>query len=272
MKTNKSIILLVTITGTLLICGCEKQDAGTTPETVLDFSASSEAPIDVDILSETIDSASTEIATAPISGQTSATPTPGQASAAPTPEQASAAEPSPQNATPEAQKTDNAAPPAQKSDHAASTVPQTETTASAAVNVTKAFQPNDGWTSDFSFQMPKDWSYTIDENTTDWGFLIQVNNREDASIRIYGQYGTINMEQFYTDAPTDFTTSGGLKGKFYQEKRTGGNGSSYMDGCIVFDLKSYAVSFYMPETVYNEYKDTLLAIFLSIKIEDIFTE
>lgn len=263
IKTKKIMILFVTITGTLLIGGCEKQDAGNTPEAVLDLSASSEAPINVDILSETIDSASTETTTAPISGQTSAAPTPGQAPAA---------EPAPQNAAPEAPKTADTTPVAGKTDNATPAIPETENTTSATVNVTKAFQPNDGWTSEFFFQMPKDWSCTVDENTTDWGFLIQVNNREDADIRIYGQYGTINMDGFYTDAPTDFTTSGGLKGNYYQEQRTGEDGSSYMDGCIVFDSKSYAVSFYMPETVYNEYKDTLQAIFLSLKIDDTFAE
>lgn len=253
MKTKKIMILLVAITGTLFIGGCKKQDAGNAPEAVTNLSASSETPIDVDILSETIDSTSTET-TAPIS------------------EQASTAEPTPQNNASEEPNTADTTPAAGKTDNAMPAIPETENTTSATVNVTKAFQPNDGWTSEFFFQMPKDWSYTVDEDTTEWGFLIQVNNREDATIHIYGQYGTINMDGFYTDAPTDFTTSGGLKGNYYQEKRTGEDGSSYMDGYIVIDSKSYGVSFYMPETVYNEYKDTLHAILLSLKIEDTFAE
>ncbi|MDE6622497.1 MAG: hypothetical protein K2K74_18805 [Lachnospiraceae bacterium] len=265
MKIKIFAILLLTITGTLLIGGCENQDAGSAPETALalDLSASQEEPVKVDILSETIDSTFTE-------------------TAMPIPEQAPAAEPTSQNVAPEAQKADNdatvsqktdpATPAAQKTDNAAPADQKAEDTTSAAtVNVTKTFQPNDGWTSDFSFQIPKDWNCTVDEDAMDWGFLIQVNNQEDASIRIYGQYGTINVGQFYTDAPTDFTTSSGLNGKFYQEKRTGEDGS-FIDGYIVFDLKSYGVSFSMPETVYNEYKDTLQAIFLSIKIENIYTE
>ncbi|MDE5823899.1 MAG: hypothetical protein K2H91_04345 [Lachnospiraceae bacterium] len=145
-------------------------------------------------------------------------------------------------------------------------------TITTTVDVTKAFQPNDGWTSDFFFQMPKDWSYTVDEDTFEWGFLIQVNNQEDSSIRIYGQQGTVNVEQFYTEAPTDFETSSGLKGKYYQEKRTNESDTSYVEGDIVFDLKLYGVHFYMPENVYNEYKETLQTIFLSINIEDIIAE
>ena len=140
------------------------------------------------------------------------------------------------------------------------------------MTVTKTFQPNDGWTSDFFFQIPQDWSYTIDEDTIEWGFLIQVNGQEDASLCIYGRYGTVNVEPFYTDAPADFETSSGLKGRFYQNIHTDEDGTSYIEGDIVFDLRSYGVRFYMPENVYTEYKDTLQAVFRSIKIENIYTE
>lgn len=235
MRKKYITILLLATAGTLLIGGCQQQDTENAPAAVPDLSAPSESPIDVDILSETIDGSFTET------------------SEAPTAEQASTAEPTPRDDAQETRITDNAP-------------------SDATVSVTKAFQPNDGWTSDFFFQLPQDWNYTIDEDTFEWGFLIQVNNQDDASIRIYGQQGTVNVEQFYADAPAPFETSCGLKGKYYQEKRTDENGSSYVEGDIVFDLKLYGVHFYMPETVYAEYKDTLQKIFLSIKIEDIIAE
>lgn len=246
----KNFTILLFAAGVLLIGGCEKQDAETVPETALDLSISSENPIEVDILSETVDNTPAETATDHI------------------PEQIPTAEPEStlQNATPETPKT--------AAD--ASDTWKTETSKISAavdvVDVAKAFQPTDGWTSDFFFQIPKDWSYTIDESSIDWGFLIQVNNQEDSSIRIYGQMGPINVGPFYTDAPTDFKTSNGLKGKSYLEKRTGEDASSYIDGTIVFDNNFYGVSFYMPENVYTEYKDILRTVFLSIKIEDIFAE
>ncbi|MDE7202900.1 MAG: hypothetical protein K2O91_13580 [Lachnospiraceae bacterium] len=250
MKVKNLTILLFTAASALMIGGCTKQNAENAPEAALDLSISSEDPIEVDILSETVDNTPAETATDHI------------------PEQIPTAEPeSPlQNATPETPKT--------AADTSDTRKDETSKISSAVdvVDVAKAFQPTDSWTSDFFFQIPKDWSYTIDETSIDWGFLIQVNNQEDSSIRIYGQMGPINVEQFYTDAPTDFKTSNGLKGKSYLKKLTGEDASSYVDGAIVFDNNSYGVSFYMPENVYNEYKETLQTIFLSIKIEDIFAE
>ena len=237
MRTKNVPILLLAITGTLLIGGCEKQTADSTPGTVPDLTSSSEAPIQVDILSET--------------------------SVDPLPEQDSTTDPTSQDRTQTAPQTDNATPEAPKTD---------SNTAAETVTVTKAFQPNDGWTSDFFFQIPQDWNYTIDEDTIEWGFLIQVSGQEDASLCIYGRYGTVNVEPFYTDAPTDFETSSGLKGRFYQNIHTDEDGSSYIEGDIVFDLRSYGVRFYMPENVYTEYKDTLQAVFRSIRIENTFTE
>ena len=66
-------ILVFAIAGALLISGCEKQDAEDTPATVLDMSASSEAPIDVDVLSETVENVPTETSTTPVSEQTATT-------------------------------------------------------------------------------------------------------------------------------------------------------------------------------------------------------
>ena len=249
MRTKNVPILLLAITGTLLIGGCEKQTADSTPGTVPDLTSSSEAPIQVDILSET--------------------------SVDPLPEQDSTTDPTSQDRTQTAPQTDNATPAAAapKTDNTAAETPKTDSnTAAETVTVTKAFQPNEGWTSDFFFQIPQDWSYTIDEDTIEWGFLIQVSGQEDASLCIYGRYGTVNVEPFYTDAPTDFETSSGLKGRFYQNIHTDEDGSSYIEGDIVFDLRSYGVRFYMPETVYTEYKDTLQAVFRSIRIENTFTE
>ena len=286
MRTKNMSILVFAIAGALLISGCEKQDAEDTPATVLDMSASSEAPIDVDVLSETVENVPTETSTTPVSEQTATTES--------TPQDTTSAGQKSDNASPATQKTDNASSTPQKTDNTTQTAPKmdnpapttqksdntTQTTQksdlatpAATVDVAKAFHPNDGWTSNISFQMPGNWSYTIYEGEPDWGFVIQVNNQENASVDIYGQYGTLNVGDSYTDAPTDFETLSGMKGKFYQEKRTGEDGSSYVGGDILFDTDySYDVRFSMPESVYNEYKDTLQAIFLSIKIENVFAE
>lgn len=284
MRTKNMSILLFAIAGTLLIGGCEKQDAGDTPATVLDMSASSEAPIDVDVLSETVENVPTETPTIPVSEQPATTESTPQNTASAASQNNNATPPKTDNASPTPQKTDNTTQTAPKTDNTTPTTQKTDNTTqeaqksdhtkpAATVTVTKAFHPTDGWTSNISFQMPGNWSYTIYEGEPNWGFVIQVNNQENASVDIYGQYGTLNVGDVYTDAPTDFETSSGMKGKFYQEKRTGEDGSSYVNGDILFDTDySYDVRFSMPESVYNEYKDTLRAIFSSIKIEDIFAE
>lgn len=269
-------ILVFAVAGTLLISGCEKQDTENTPETVLDMSASSEAPIDVDILSETVEGASAETLTTPVPEQTATTESTPQnaASAVSQNDNATQVAPKTDSASSASQKTDNTAPTTQKSDNTTQAAQKSDlATPTATMDVTKAFHPTDGWTSNISFQMPGNWNYTIYEGEPDWGFVIQVNNQENASVDIYGQYGTLNVGDSYTDAPTDFETSSGMKGKFYQKKRTGEDGSSYVEGDIVFDIDySYDAHFSMPESVYNEYKDTLRAIFLSIKIENVFAE
>ncbi len=271
MRTKNVSILLFALTGALLTGGCEKQDTGSTPAAVVDLPASSESPAGADILSETVASPSTELA-APVPGQIPAANPASQETQKTDNETQTASKID--NETPATSNTDNATQTATKTDNT-SQAPQKadNTTPAATVNVTKTFHPNDSWASDFFFQLPEGWSYTVDEDTFDWGFFIQVDNREDASIRIFGQYGTLNVESFYTDAPASFETSGGMKGKFYQRKNSGEDGSPYVEGDIVFDTDySYSVHFSMPENVYNDYKDTLQAIFLSIRIEDIFTE
>lgn len=286
MRRKNISIFLFALAGTLLISGCEKQDTEDTPATVLDMSVSSEAPVDVDILSETVEGASAETFMTPVSEQTATTEVTPQDTTSAVPESdntapaaqktdnTSSANQKTDNSTQTAQKKDDTAPTTQKSGHSTPATQKTDNaTPSATVNVTKAFHPNDGWTSNISFQMPGNWSYTIYEGEPDWGFVIQVNNQENASVDIYGQYGTLNVGDSYTDAPTDFETSSGMKGKFYQEKRTSEDGSSYVEGDILFDTDySYDIRFSMPESVYNEYQDTLRAIFLSIKIENVFAE
>lgn len=279
MRTKNVSILLFALTGALLTGGCEKQDAGSTPATVVDLPASSKSPDGADILSETVASPSTELA-APVPGQIPAANPASQETQKTDNETQTASKID--NTTQAPQKADNTAPAATKDDNVTQPASKTDNTTNqspnnaapaATVNVTKTFHPNDGWASDFFFQLPEGWSYTVDEDTFDWGFFIQVDNREDASIRIFGQYGTLNVASSYTDAPTGFETSSGMKGTFYQRKQSGEDGSPYVEGDIVFDTDySYSVHFSMPENVYNDYKDTLQAIFLSIRIEDIFTE
>lgn len=117
-------ILVFAVAGTLLISGCEKQDTENTPETVLDMSASSEAPIDVDILSETVEGASAEMLTTPVPEQTATTES--------TPQNAASAVSQNDNATQVAPKTDSASSASQKTDNTAPTTQKSDNTTQAA--------------------------------------------------------------------------------------------------------------------------------------------
>lgn len=155
-----------------------------------------------------------------------------------------------------------------KPEQTTTSTPQSENTASATlINITKIFKPDENRTSEISFQMPDNWGYTsYGPSEPDWGFTVQVQNREDAFINIFGQYGTFNPAS--VEEPKDFTTASGLTGKLYPDTYTSDDGVSYINYQIVFDMEFYGVSVNMPKSVYDENEEAIQQLFLSISIKD----
>lgn len=149
---------------------------------------------------------------------------------------------------------------------------QTQLPAPASASVVDVKQTFQGGICVISFQMPEDWSYATDENDVDWGFHIQVQGKEDAFIRIFGQWGTLNVEDFYSNEPESFSSSAGMTGKRYQETRDCGE-ERYVEGDILLDLGlygigSYGISYSMPEAVWNENEEALQELFQSVLIKE----
>lgn len=232
MKMKKTTLLLLLIGSALLAGGCGKQGKNEETEVVFDTLFVSEGQIETNTVPETPVSQPTETEPENVQEQTSDSDT-----------------------------------------HSlSSTGNETQTTSQpAAVTMTgvvETFHPNEEWTSEISFQMPDDWDYIVDDDSTDWGCLVRVQKREDATIRIFGQAGTLNVEGFYTDPPEDFATANGMKGKFYRQKSESEDGLSYISWDVVFDQISYGVDILMPESVYSENSDAIQKLLQSIDIKD----
>jgi len=126
---------------------------------------------------------------------------------------------------------------------------------------------------EISLQMPEDWEYTIwdvEEESTDWGYSVHVDGREDADFQIFGQFGTLTADGD-PNGPEAFQTSQGLTGLYYWDEYTLDDGSPAIQGMIVFDTELadfYGASFNMPESVYSENKDIIDKMFQSIVIKE----
>lgn len=292
----KKLLLLFTLIGTaLLLGGCEKQKTGMEPETVMDSLVSPEELSETGAVTESAtaipgqDSAADSVTAIPGQDSTSnsaAATIPGQNSTAipeqdstsnltstATPEQDSAPAPKPQNSASETPKTTKTASEAPKNENASPTAPKTDSaTPDKFITVSKDFTISDTWISTISFQMPENWNYRADEDPSDWGFWINIPDHEDFTLYIHALPGTFNVEGFYTTTPTDFVTDSGMKGKLYMEKSAGSDGLSHIEGNIVFGQPSSGINLSADEGTYNQYKDTLQKIFLSITIKDTYTE
>lgn len=234
MKIKKMSLLFVLIGTALLSGGCQKQEPAAEPETIMDsLVPPAEQP-------ETNTVPPTEPAES-IPAQDSA------AGSADIPAQGSAANPAPTAAP----NTDSASP-------------------GKFITVSKAFTITDTWISTISFQMPENWSYRTDEDPTDWGFWVDMPDHEDFSLYIHALPGSYNVDG---PSPTDFATDSGMKGKLYMTQFTGDDGLSHIDEDIVFDQQpASGISLSANEDTYNQYKDTLQKIFLSVTIQNTFTE
>lgn len=144
------------------------------------------------------------------------------------------------------------------------------------VDVEQSFHPGEE-TVDIRFKMPKSWGYSfwdVSEEIPDWGFSIDIQKRDDANIQIWGQYGNLNVGGLYANGPEDVETVKGMKGRFYWEKGTTDDGTSVIQGTVVFETDYferdfYGVSFIMPESVYQEESNSIFELIRSIEIRTI---
>lgn len=75
------------------------------------------------------------------------------------------------------------------------------------MSITHVFKPYEQ-AEEISLQIPEDWKYTIwdvEEESTDWGYSVNADGREDASFRIFGQFGTLTADG-YSNGPEAFQT------------------------------------------------------------------
>lgn len=140
------------------------------------------------------------------------------------------------------------------------------------VNIAHIFKPYEQ-AEEISLQMPEDWKYTIwdvEEESPDWGYSVQANGTDDATFRIFGQFGTLTADG-YSNGPKSFQTSQGLTGQYSWDEYMLDDKNPAIQGMIVFDTELagfYGVSFNMPKSVYSENKDIIDEVFQSIVIKE----
>lgn len=270
MKKRKLSLLFAIISSAFLIGGCEKQDKTNTQDVSFDLLFSSTEQNEIDTIQQDTAAPSTELP--PESTQEK--PSETEQIAASTLEQTPTSNPdkATTKSVPASQPESQIPASDSKTDKPEGGNPPEDLSSAALTTITKTFEPAENWTSDISFQMPEDWSYTAYEpSEPDWGFTIQVQKREDAFINIFGQYGTLTFQSSSVESPKDFTTASGLTGKLYPDTYTE-NDITYINYQIVFDLASYGVSTNMPESVYNENKELIQQLLQSIVIKDSISE
>lgn len=154
---------------------------------------------------------------------------------------------------------------------------ETKTTQSAPVkeikytDIVHIFKPYEQ-AEEISLQIPEDWNYTIwdvDEESPDWGYIVNAFGREDATFHILGQFGTLTAND-YSNGPKSVQTSQGLTGQYFWDEYMLDDKNPAIQGMIVFDTELpgfYGVSFNMPESIYSENKDIIDKMIQSIVIK-----
>lgn len=56
------------------------------------------------------------------------------------------------------------------------------------------------------------------EGSPDWGFLIFLEGKNEASCSVFGQHGTLSVERLYPNRPETFTTESGMNALLYMDK------------------------------------------------------
>ena len=141
-------------------------------------------------------------------------------------------------------------------------------------NIKQEFRIKGGRVSTISCQIPEDWSYTTWQDEGEnarWGISVKVQNREDATISIFEQFGTVTEWTYYINEPETFQTSQGVAARLYQETMIGEGDVAYVSGAIMFeDSNEKGVVFLMPQTIYNENKDVIRGVFQNIEITHVY--
>ena len=110
----------------------------------------------------------------------------------------------------------------------------------------------------------------MEEDSTDWGYSVKVNGRDDATFNIFGQFGTLTADG-YSNGPKSFQTSQELTGQYFWDEYMLDDKNPAIQGMIIFDTELagfYGVSFNMPKSIYSENKDIIDKVFQSIVIKE----
>lgn len=172
-----------------------------------------------------------------------------------------------QTAKPEAENTKENTPEAAK--------PEQEKSSSSEVSQTggsikQEFQINGRGISTISCQMPEDWEYTTWQDEGEnarWGISVKVQKKEDATISIFEQSGTVTEWTYYINEPETFQTAHGVTARLYQETMIGEGDVPYVSGAVMFeDSNEKGVVFLMPQSIYIENEKLIHEILQSIEI------
>lgn len=172
-----------------------------------------------------------------------------------------------ETAKPEAENTKENTPEAAK--------PEQEKSSSSEVSQTggsikQEFQINGRGISTISCQMPEDWEYTTWQDEGEnarWGISVKVQKKEDATISIFEQSGTVTEWTYYINEPETFQTLQGVIARLYQETMIGEGDVPYVSGAVMFeDSNEKGVVFLMPQSIYIENEKLIHEILQSIEI------
>ncbi len=256
MKKRRESILLLTIMGVLLINGCgAKEEVPETP---------SETYVN-EVLSSVEEQTTATNETQSIIYDEIPLETFVQSEEPTTTENASEPEPGSGQETQTAQIT----PPKQETQTTTQTPSAKEV---KYMDIAHIFKPYEQAV-EISLQMPDDWKNTIwdvEEDSTDWGYSVKVNGRDDATFNIFGQFGTLTADD-YSNGPKSFQTSQGLTGQYSWDEYMLDDKNPAIQGMIVFDTELagfYGISFNMPKSIYSENKDIIDKVFQSIVIKE----
>lgn len=138
------------------------------------------------------------------------------------------------------------------------------------IDISHIFKPYEQ-TVEISLRIPEDWKYTIwdvENESPDWGFSINVSEKDDANFHIFGQFGTLTAAD-YSNGPESFQTSQGLTGQYFWDEYMLDDGNLAIQGMAIFDTELtgfYGASFNMPKSIYSENKNIIDEMFQSIVI------
>ena len=141
-------------------------------------------------------------------------------------------------------------------------------------DIKQEFRIKGGRISTISCQIPEDWEYTTWQDEGEnarWGISVKVQKKEDATISIFEQLGTVTEWTYYINEPETFQTSHGVVARLYQETMIGEGDVAYVSGAVMFDdSNEKGVVFLMPQSIYNENKEVIHKLFQSIEITHVY--